>query len=348
MVTRDKIRGMIIGGAIGDAYGMPVETWTPQKIVQHYPEGLDCYKYPTFHKWFDPEKTPAGSTTDDTQLTLATIEGMLACKPKEKDFSKFMDEFAKTHVKAYNASTLGWGKSTTEAVRRLCNGVHWSQSGKTTEKHRGTGNGIVMKCSPLALLLERGTIRKFNQALVTFSSMTHNSDLSAIATVAHTHAVNYCFWDMEPNSFRDGFVRHVTDHVRHWLYNPNGAYGFHIDQLDENQDNILTRLDLLSDAPYDVEELRNMFGGGSCYVYDSLPFSYALFLRDPFAVATLQTVVEAGGDTDTNAKMVGEMIGINCGYESFLSKDYRWMIDGLLNHDQLLDLSDKFYDWVVS
>lgn len=348
MVTRDKVRGMIIGGAIGDAYGMPVETWTPQRIFELYPEGLDHYHPPTHHKWFNPEKMPAGTTTDDTQLTLATAKGVLACSPTETNFNAFMDFQAISHIVAYKDSTAGWGKSTTEAVRRLSNCVHWSRSGKTSERHRGTGNGVVMKCAPLALLLERGTIEKFNQALVTYCAMTHYNEISALATIVHTHAVNYCFWDMEQELFQSGFIRHITEHIHHWWCKPNDKMGFEFGDLEYCDDDLLGRLNFLHDVPDDIESIRRMYGNGSCYVYDSLPFSYALFLKNPFSVSTLRTVVEAGGDTDTNAKMVGEMIGINCGYEAFLTKENRWMIEGLAQHDELLSIADRLFEWTTA
>ena len=66
MLTRDKILGMLVGGAIGDAWGMGVETWTPEKIKEVHPNGVPEFVAPIGHKWFDAEKHPPGTTTDDT------------------------------------------------------------------------------------------------------------------------------------------------------------------------------------------------------------------------------------------------------------------------------------------
>ena len=67
-VTKDKIRGLFIGTAIGDALGMPVETFDRDRIRKEYGT-LMTYVSPAGHKWFNGELP--GTTTDDTQLFLA-------------------------------------------------------------------------------------------------------------------------------------------------------------------------------------------------------------------------------------------------------------------------------------
>jgi len=93
-----------------------------------------------------------------------------------------------------------------------------------------------------------------------------------------------------------------------------------------------------------VEEIIENFGGGSCYVYDSLPFSYAFFLRNLGSIDGILEAVNAGGDTDTNAKIVGEMVGARSGIEIFQSPENRWMIEGLREYDQLIELANEFCD----
>ena len=56
---RNRIRGLFLGIGIGDALGMPVETWTRDRIRQKYGV-LKEYVSAAGHKWFDGE--PVGST----------------------------------------------------------------------------------------------------------------------------------------------------------------------------------------------------------------------------------------------------------------------------------------------
>lgn len=65
---RSRVRGCLLGGAIGDALGGPVEFQDGRSIVAKYPDGVREY---VAGDW------PAGTITDDTQMTLFTVEGLI-------------------------------------------------------------------------------------------------------------------------------------------------------------------------------------------------------------------------------------------------------------------------------
>ncbi len=66
---RNRFRGCLIGGAVGDALGAPVEFMSHDEIVRKFgPEGIKDY-VPAYGKM--------GAITDDTQMTLFTAEGLL-------------------------------------------------------------------------------------------------------------------------------------------------------------------------------------------------------------------------------------------------------------------------------
>ena len=92
-----------------------------------------------------------------------------------------------------------------------------------------------------------------------------------------------------------------------------------------------------------TEEITNLFGEGTSYVYNSLPFSYAFFLRNPHSIETLYEVGNAGGDTDTNASnasIVGGLLGALNGASIFPQH----LIDGLWQKDRILATANKFYE----
>jgi ADP-ribosylglycohydrolase len=362
-VTRSKIRGMLVGGAIGDALGAPVETWDLPRIVEVHGGPITGYVAPIAHTWFKPEEFLPGMTTDDTQLTIATMEGLINGHPAaraEGNFDRYMDAIAQAHVAAMKFAIGGWGKSTTEAVQRLASGVHWSHSGKTSEKNRGTGNGVPMKCSPLAawagspgggMKALRDDRFGFNQRLVDFSAMTHWSVLSAEASVIHANVIYFLLFD-EPgeSALPKQFVDLVAEVVWRWQ-NEKGHQGWSTALLEKSERTLRERMLRLARlwadgalATMTIDELKDEFGGGSCSVYDSLPFSYALFLRNPKSFGSIMEAVNAGGDNDTNAKLVGEMLGAWHGLDFFLTPDNHWAVAGLKDHDKLLALADRFCD----
>lgn len=295
---------------------------------------------PDGHKWFDG--SDAGTTTDDTQLSIAVLQSIL----ETGDFD--MASQAKHLVLAFDETQAGWGSSTKESARRLKNGVNWRESGKTTEARRGTGNGVVMRSGPLALwylAAIHANDYKFNQALVDFSAMTHYTKLSALATIIHVHALIACLnkqpdeydpqWDLV-DLISSCFDWKQLEHLGEKDY-------YSVDHLEDGPDDLEAQMFLLDVAPsWTASLVEKFFGGGSCYVYNSLPFSYVYFMCGPTRVHTLYQLVNAGGDADTNASIVGAMIGALNGMEIFEHKNHKHLLTGLACRDQLIALADEF------
>ena len=73
-VTRDRIRGCLLGGAIGDALGAPVEFLSLDRIRERFgAEGVT-----DLGETFDVR----GAITDDTQMTLFTAEGLIRARQR--------------------------------------------------------------------------------------------------------------------------------------------------------------------------------------------------------------------------------------------------------------------------
>ena len=362
-MNRSKVLGMLIGGAIGDALGAPIETWPPEKTAEVHGGPITCYVPPIGHKWFKPEEFLPGMTTDDTQLTIATMEGLILGKEEaaaQGKFAPYMDKIADRHIEASKNTVGGWGKTTTESVRRLSNGVHWEASGKTTDVKMGTGNGVPMKCSHLAAWLgskigqdfERDGegVFQFNQRCVDFSAMTHYTQMSAFATIVHCNLMYMLLW-MKPGDLIEKFFFDLLGACEEYAEerNKEDHTFYDMSHLNASEDCIKKRLfqvwHLRQTTPaveLPVERLRQEFNNGSCYLYDSLPFAYAMFLRDKNTLQSILDVANAGGDSDTNAKIVGEMIGAYHGVELFETPENRWAIEGLRNYDTLMQLADRF------
>ncbi|QNE16659.1 ADP-ribosylglycohydrolase family protein [Kribbella qitaiheensis] len=67
---RSRARGCLLGGAIGDALGGPIEFDDGRTIVAKHPGGLREFVAGGAN-W------PPGTVTDDTQMTLFTVEGLI-------------------------------------------------------------------------------------------------------------------------------------------------------------------------------------------------------------------------------------------------------------------------------
>lgn len=69
VIVRDRIRGSLLAGAVGDALGAPIEFMSLADIQRQYgSDGISDYA---------PYHGRLGAITDDTQMTLFTAEGLL-------------------------------------------------------------------------------------------------------------------------------------------------------------------------------------------------------------------------------------------------------------------------------
>ena len=162
---RDRIVGCILGGAIGDANGLPFEG-----------------KSAATHAELNGRKV-----SDDTQLTLATCEAIVENRGIV-DPSAIASHFASWH----RAGRVdGMGASTSKALSELVAGGHWALVGRKGEY--AAGNGAAMRIAPLAFCLDpyqpegRKTIRDV-------SRITHHNEEAFVGALSVTIAVRAA-WD---------------------------------------------------------------------------------------------------------------------------------------------------------
>lgn len=76
-MARDRFLGCLLGGAVGDALGAPVEFMSREKIIRQFgPGGI---------RDFATAYGRLGAITDDTQMTLFTAEGMIRAHVRSLD-----------------------------------------------------------------------------------------------------------------------------------------------------------------------------------------------------------------------------------------------------------------------
>jgi ADP-ribosyl-[dinitrogen reductase] hydrolase len=122
----DRIAGCILGGALGDSIGADREGADREKAFS-LPARL--------------------FVTDDTQLTIATCEAIIATRTvaPEPIARRFACWFRERRI-------TGIGSSTLKALTELNAGVHWAMAGAGGE--RSAGNGAAMRIAPVAFFLD--------------------------------------------------------------------------------------------------------------------------------------------------------------------------------------------------
>lgn len=341
-MNRDKVTGMLLGIGIGDALGMPAETFTSENIKEKYGRLTD-YVSPKFHKWYDGQE--AGTTTDDTQLTIAVAKAII-----EDELN--IDVYIKHHIDAFKETTVGWGHSTRESVRRLANGEKWNTSGRVEGKVTGLGNGVAMKIAPLAIpiVLAENTAKTIGiptninpslmaRLLETASQlcvMTHNTNIAYATSLVHLRVLTYLL-AKESEFFSSEIMLSIINTAMTFKDVKTPA----IQNMKEIEEDIVGKYELLRFyKTYSDADIVTRFGGGNCYCTNSLPFSYAFFMRNPTSIESLYDCVNAGGDTDTNGSIVASMLGALHGVSIFPSH----LVDGLKNKEEIIEIADAICD----
>jgi ADP-ribosyl-[dinitrogen reductase] hydrolase len=156
--ARQAVRSCIVAGAVGDALG-----------------GI----------------SERGSKTlsDDTQLTLATCEAILAVG--QTDPKAIADAMCGKFVAG---EVTGLGSSTLKALRDLEAGAHWALAGARGE--RAAGNGAAMRAAPLAFFLDPA-VPSDRVRLRDIARITHHHDEAYIGALAVVIALRRAATEMD-------------------------------------------------------------------------------------------------------------------------------------------------------
>jgi ADP-ribosyl-[dinitrogen reductase] hydrolase len=167
--VRDATFGALLGLAVGDALGAPLEGASPQRASAAIAAGLEM----TGSHWWAP-----GEWTDDTAMALALAESIGEHGPID------IDDVARRYIAWANADGKGMGRTTAHALigardadetRRRARAYYESGG-------RAASNGTVMRATPIGLVTDN--LLKAREAARQDAELTHADPRAAIASVA--------------------------------------------------------------------------------------------------------------------------------------------------------------------
>lgn len=268
-----RIVGCLVGGALGDAIGANFENMPPgtQFII---PDSL--------------------FVTDDTQLTLATAEAILADPTVEPEV------VAQAFVRWFTARCIsGIGSSTLKALSELAAGGHWALVGASGE--RSAGNGAAMRVAPLAFFLDPDEPTN-RQKIRDICRITHRNDDAYMGALTLVYAIR----DITSGRCLDWqFLESLVSKI------PDCVFRDRIIEVTEIQPTI--------------ESYVRQFSATG-YVVDSVPLALVAMVNGSGFMSTLEQLATVGGDTDSNASMFGQMYGAAYGIKN-LPDQYLVRID---------------------
>jgi ADP-ribosylglycohydrolase len=290
--TADRVAGCLLGGAVGDALGAPFEgDWgqsiPPAKVLLR---GFAPYSL--------VEDYPLGQFTDDTQLTLATVEAILVAEGvRPAAIAESMAE-----LWASGAIVAPNGASSRAALRYLKTG-DWSTCG-APEGY--AGNGPAARSAVLGLyFLRRPDL--LPDTVASLARITHTDTRSVAGAVAIARAAQLLA--TEPNQTVESFTEEVAASIEPY----EDAFAELIRQLPD-----------LAELPAPAA-LRAMASAGIFDREFDQPIITSFVI--PTVLASLWSVLRygndwgravaavlrMGGNVDTLGSIVGSLVGIKLG-----------------------------------
>jgi ADP-ribosylglycohydrolase len=306
-VEKSAATSGIIGLAVGDALGVPVE-FAPRKRRRDDPVmGMRAY---------GTHDQPAGTWSDDASLTLCLADSLTE---RGIDFHHQASRFvAWLHHDEWtpHGEVFDVGGATREAISQLARGVEPTEAGPTHVN--SNGNGSLMRILPLAIYLARADRAARIETAMQASRLTHGHARCQIACAL--------FVEVAAALVRgDELARAVADAqeaiapVVTERFSPESQ---HVGRLFNK----------------DVASLPESSVSGSGYVVDCLEASLWCALRARSYSEGVLAAVNLGDDTDTTGAVTGGLLGLRFGIDAI---PVTWQ-QQLARHNDIVALCDRF------
>lgn len=306
----DRVIGTILGLAIGDAMGMATEFLSRDMIKEKYGR-VTTYQKP--QKGLPTSGLEPGQFTDDTQMSLALLDGILA-----KGY--FCPFTIAEHFKRWGNSDQCRtpGKACFEATKNLDRGESWWMSG-----YPSAGCGAAMRIAPLALYHMDSEPYQLINDTISASIITHNDPQAVMGAVIIALSIYYCLRNDEIET------KQLMDFIT-----------FHLAPIEKSYEETLSKIS--SSLSLDEEAAFNILGNGG-YVIETISAALYSFLRNPKDFKeTILIAVNGGNDADSVAAISGALSGA---YNGKSNIPYEWIV-GLENYNFLEEKGKKLYQLI--
>ena len=338
-VNLDRIRGSLVGGAIGDALGYAVEFLQEDQIFRKYgSEGITEYDL----------VNGKALISDDTQMTLFTANGILvgdtrlsmrgiggdpkAYVPKAYlDWLKTQESDINSvnhHERYTEKGGYSWLLDVPELYVRRAPGNTCLSALETRAKegyvdsfinspiNRSKGCGGIMRIAPLALKYRwgenfYGDIEQIDMEAAELSAITHSHSLGYMPSAVVSHIISRILCSYDEMSLKD-MVLEARDSVS---------------KLFAGDKNLPVLVDIINRAvrlaeEADADDLDNIHALGEGWVAEEtlgIALYCALKYQNDFSKAMI-TAVNHKGDSDSTGAVTGNILGALIGYTAIDSK----------------------------
>lgn len=327
MITITKVKGCLLGGAIGDALGYPIEFKEISDIKEEFgEEGIS--------ELYIGEEKEFAEISDDTQMTLFTAEGLLWAKIKNKQFGNsniasrcFYSYQRWLHTQGYPLADESYKwvleeerlevKSPLLKVKELCSQrspgtTCISALSRAVNQDYGTvqmpvnnskGCGGVMRVAPVGLCFSSSARRAFEVG-IELAAITHSHPTGYLAAGAFCAIIAYL---VQGNTIEKAVGLTITILTR-------------FAGCEETADALQLALDLAEKRQPSIEHIQEI--GQGWVAEEALAIGvYAASCYPCDLIAAVKLAVNHSGDSDSTGSICGNLVGVMVGKEG-ISRDW--------------------------
>ena len=287
-------RAALLGLAVGDALGVPVEFQPRAARIPDPVTGMRAY---------GTHRQPAGTWSDDSSLTFCLAETLAlpngrSAVPDLGDFARRSIDWLNNSYWTATGETFDVGNATRTAINRLERGTAPSLAGPRSEFDNG--NGALMRILPLvfhqtwqAEALDLNAAWALTEAV---ANVTHGHPRSTLGCFLYLLVARSLLAGHSPAKACEDMRLQANP----WLNNGS------IPAVAEDKHYQRVLNDALSSLP--EEQIHS-----SGYVVHTLEAALWCLLKHDTYAATVLTAVNLGDDTDTTGAVAGGLAGIAYG-----------------------------------
>lgn len=310
--TMKQVRDGLIGLAIGDALGVPVEFMTRKEIGANPVSSMREY---------GTHQQPKGTWSDDTSLTLALADSL--GQHRGVDYKDIMDKFS--HWLMY-ADYTAWGKvfdvgaATSRAIMNYGRGEKPIECGGLSEYDNG--NGSLMRILPVAYYLCFGAEQEITDQMSLVhqvSSLTHRHPRSLMGCGIYVMAAKKLITTEMP------LTECITQGVKE-------AFDYYDSAMAEETESYRRLRDIGKFKSLQENEIQS-----SGYVVHTLEAAFWCLLNSDSYEQCVLKAVNLGDDTDTVGAVAGGLAGIYYGISRMPAE---WL-DTIARLDYIEEICEK-------
>jgi ADP-ribosylglycohydrolase len=280
-----EVRAILLGAALGDALGWPVEFLHWEGIRGRFgPQGIADVPVPAL-------------ITDDTEMTIAV--GRALAQSGERASAEIMETVAREYVRwldTHNPQRAP-GSTCIAGARALKLGVDWRESGVP----HGVGCGAAMRVASIGYLYQHDST-KLREVAAFSAGATHGAPSAIAAAVGAAFAVKYGLDGVASHRIAERVIAEMPAH-------------------DPQVQDVITRFERARHIPSDRAAISTIGLGWTGH--EAIFMALLCVERQPRSfVKALRLAANIDGDSDSVASIVGGIQGARLGLSALPA---RWL-----------------------